>query len=84
MNHAQRPAQSWAQYLAANPDTKHDHVTYCAGQFARSESGKALEVGDVFRNDGTSWRIVKICGNPFAPVLAVPAIWPQNYWGTPQ
>lgn len=80
---AQRPAYTWEQYKAANPTTAYDHLSYCAGQFSRREAGKAERPGEVFKWDGTPWRVVKITANPFNPVLAVPACWPERYWEAP-
>ncbi|MFK4131912.1 hypothetical protein ACI2KR_06410 [Pseudomonas luteola] len=75
-----KPKYSWEEYKSANPDTKHTHITYVAGSFTKKEVRGKKHVGDIFRIDGSEWRIVGFSENPFGPILAVPAQWVDEYW----
>ena len=73
-----KPAFTFAEFKARNPDTRYTKETYCAAQFKHREAGsEETKPGDVFSADGFLWRVTLINENW---TYAVPWGYPENYW----
>ena len=74
-----KPAFTFAEFKARNPNTRYSKETYCAAQFDPRDikNWHQLKPGDTFAQDGFMWRVVKITANW---IYAVPRSYPENYW----